>query len=117
MLTYWAALDALRELYARAGVTIPVSETGERRPWHSLRHTFGTECAARGVPITTLQELMGHEDIETTQRYVTVTRQHWHDAIAALRGSKDRNHYLTYLNNKRPQRDSNPCYLRERRVS
>ena len=51
-------------------------------PWHSLRHTFGTECAARGAPITILQELMGHEDITTTRRYMTVTRQHQHDAIA-----------------------------------
>lgn len=88
MLTYWGALDAIRDLYARAGVTIPVSETGERRPWHSLRHTFGTECAARGVPITTLQELMGHEDVATTRRYVTVTKEHKRDAIALAFGQQ-----------------------------
>jgi hypothetical protein len=35
----------------RSGVTIPVSETGETMPWHSLRHSFGTECAVRGVPL------------------------------------------------------------------
>jgi len=57
-------------------------------PWHSLRHTFGTECAARGAPITILQELMGHEDITTTRRYVTVTRQHRHDAIALAFGQQ-----------------------------
>ena len=86
MLSYWAAIDALRDQYERAGVTIQVSETGERRPWHSLRHTFGTECAARGVPITTLQELMGHEDIATTRRYVSVSKEHKHDAIALAFG-------------------------------
>lgn len=59
----------------------------ETRPWHSLRHTFGTECASRGVPITTLQELMGHEDIETTRRYVTVTRDHKHAGIALAFGA------------------------------
>lgn len=58
--------------YERTGVTIPVSETGETMPWHSLRHTFGTECAARGVPVPTIKELMGHADIKTTMRYVTV---------------------------------------------
>ena len=33
------------------------------------RHTFGTRMAAAGVPMCTLQERMGHRDIETTQRY------------------------------------------------
>jgi site-specific recombinase XerD len=42
-------------------------------PWHSLRHTFGTECAARGVPVPVIKELMGHASIATTMRYVTVT--------------------------------------------
>jgi integrase len=37
--------------------------------FHDLRHTFGTALAARGVPMRTLQEWMGHRDIETTQRY------------------------------------------------
>lgn len=33
---------------------------------HSLRHSFGTDCARRGVPLATLKELMGREKIETT---------------------------------------------------
>jgi integrase len=37
--------------------------------FHDLRHTFGTQCAAAGVPMRTLQEWMGHKDIKTTQRY------------------------------------------------
>jgi integrase len=36
---------------------------------HDLRHTFGTRMAARGTPMRTLQEWMGHKDILTTQRY------------------------------------------------
>jgi integrase len=36
---------------------------------HDLRHTFGTRCAAAGVPMRTLQEWMGHRDTATTQRY------------------------------------------------
>jgi len=39
------------------------------RRFHDLRHTFGTQCAASGVPMRTLQEWMGHRDIQTTQRY------------------------------------------------
>jgi integrase len=37
--------------------------------FHDLRHTFGTRMAAVGVPLRTLQEWMGHRDIQTTQRY------------------------------------------------
>ena len=37
--------------------------------FHDLRHTFGTQMAAHGVPIRTIQEWMGHKDIQTTQRY------------------------------------------------
>ena len=37
--------------------------------FHDLRHTFGTRCAAAGVPMRTLQEWMGHRDIKTTLIY------------------------------------------------
>ncbi len=30
--------------------------------FHDLRHTFGTRMAAQGVPMRTLQEMMGHRD-------------------------------------------------------
>ena len=66
-------LKAMVRLYKRAGVTVPASETGKTMPFHSLRHSFGTECAHRGVPVMTLRDLMGHYDVKTTQRYVTVT--------------------------------------------
>jgi len=36
---------------------------------HDLRHTYGTMIAASGVPIRTLQEWMGHQDIRTTLIY------------------------------------------------
>ena len=37
--------------------------------FHHLRHTFGTQMAAVGTPMRTLQEWMGHRDQATTQRY------------------------------------------------
>ena len=37
---------------------------------HTLRHTFGTTLAAEGVDIVTIQKLMGHTDIKTTQKYL-----------------------------------------------
>jgi len=41
----------------------------ESRVFHDLRHTFGTQSAAAGVPMRTLQEWMGHKDIKTTEIY------------------------------------------------
>ncbi|MBX3159614.1 MAG: site-specific integrase [Deltaproteobacteria bacterium] len=83
-LDYWSMLEALHATYARAGVPVPASDSGETRPWHSLRHTFGTELAARGVPIPTIKELMGHADVATTMRYVTVSAPQMLEAIAAF---------------------------------
>jgi hypothetical protein len=37
--------------------------------FHDLRHTFGTQMAAAGVPMRTLQEWLGHRDIKTTMIY------------------------------------------------
>lgn len=37
--------------------------------FHDLRHTFGTQMAAQGMPMRGLQELMGHADFGTTLRY------------------------------------------------
>ena len=37
--------------------------------FNDLRHTFGTQMAAVGVPLRTLQEWMGHRDFKTTLIY------------------------------------------------
>lgn len=87
MLGYWALLEAVHALYKRAGVAVPVSESGRTMPWHSLRHSFGTDCAARGVPLPTIKELMGHVDIHTTMRYVTVSEAQLDSAIERAFGA------------------------------
>lgn len=51
---------------------------------HSLRHTFGTQHAIKGTPVRTLQALMGHASITTTQRYMQVAERHLKDAIAGF---------------------------------
>jgi site-specific recombinase XerD len=37
---------------------------------HLLRHTFCSHLAMRGAPARAIQELAGHQDLSTTQRYM-----------------------------------------------
>lgn len=79
-LTYWASRDALVDLYAHAGLVLP------KKPWHALRHTFGTELARAGVPIHTIQDMMGHASIQTTLRYMHTNEDAQRAALAKTFG-------------------------------
>ncbi|MCH9679974.1 MAG: site-specific integrase [Deltaproteobacteria bacterium] len=56
----------------------------EHGTFHTTRHTFCTILAARGVPPKTIQELAGHADLSTTQRYLHAMPGAKDAAIAAL---------------------------------
>jgi integrase len=44
--------------------------------FHDLRHTFGTQCAAKGIDLRRIQAWMGHADIQTTMRYLHYVPAH-----------------------------------------
>ena len=50
--------------------------------WHTLRHTFASHLAMNGIPLNTVQALLGHSSITTTMRYA-------HLAPSALRAAID----------------------------
>ena len=58
-----------RLMYERLREALKAAGLDEAFAWHTLRHSYGTALAGQGVPMRTLQEWMGHKDIQTTQRY------------------------------------------------
>lgn len=43
---------------------------GKRVSPHSFRHFFSVQCLLNGIDIYTLSKLLGHSEIQTTQRYL-----------------------------------------------
>jgi len=56
---------------------------------HVLRHTFCSHLTMRGAPAKAIQELAGHQDLATTQRYMHLSPAAIEGAIRLLdqRGS------------------------------
>lgn len=56
----------------------------KRLGWHVLRHTFASHLAMRGVPMRTVQELLGHASGAMALRYAHLAPTVGQDAVALL---------------------------------
>jgi len=52
--------------------------------FHDLRHTFGSHMVMQGIDLRTVQQIMGHRDIQTTMRYAHLSPEYVHEAIGRL---------------------------------
>ena len=72
-LTRQAVWQTIKQVAGRAGIA------GERVSPHVLRHSTATHMIEGGADLRTIQELLGHASISTTQVYTRVSPQHLYE--------------------------------------
>lgn len=74
------SIEKIVAKYARrCGLSIKVSP-------HTLRHSFATDLLIGGADLRSVQEMLGHESIRTTQVYTHVTNRHLKEVHKAFHG-------------------------------
>ncbi len=72
---------------AAIGLNAGVTDPREKVCFHTLRHTFASWLAIQGESLFVIQQLLGHANIEMTQRYAHLIPDVKQDAVSSLAAS------------------------------
>ena len=75
----------------RLGLNNGIEDRKDKVVFHTLRHTFASWLAMKGVPIYTISKLMGHKDISMTQRYSHLSPDTKRTAVETISGMLNNN--------------------------
>ena len=70
----------IKDIARRAGV--------EELHAHTLRHKFATDLLEHGADLRSVQQLLGHENLSTTQVYLSITDKRLRETVNLLDGEK-----------------------------
>ena len=56
---------------------------------HTLRHTYATDLLSHGADLRSVQELLGHKNVSTTQVYTHVTNKRLRDIHERFHGGRN----------------------------
>lgn len=76
---------AVRQLAAKYGYQAMVEDAHP----HAFRHSFATELLRKGVPLTAVGALLGHESLQSTARYTQPSARDLRDAVQKLALEED----------------------------
>ena len=69
---------------AELGFNDSIVDRRQRADFHTLRHTFASWLVQKGVPLITVQKLMGHSTIKVTERYSHLAPDNFSQAADVL---------------------------------
>lgn len=61
-------------------------ESFDGKCFHSLRRSLGKSMVTSGVPVTTVAQVLGHDEIESVKKYISLDTEHLKECALGFLG-------------------------------